>query len=191
MRRRHFLLAAAGLPLLGSGAACLIGASAEAQPTPGCGPATPRQTAGPYFTPRAPLKRSLREPGMAGEALRLEGRALDPRCRPLVGAKIEVWQADAAGQYDNQGFRLRGHVMANGEGEWRLDTILPGAYGGRTRHVHVKVYATPQARPLTTQLYFPGEAGNDRDSLFDVRLLLQMTQTPEGRLGRYNFILGA
>ena len=146
MRRRHFLLAAGvGLPLLG------IGRLVCAEPTPpACGLPTPRQTEGPYFTPKAPLKRDLREAGMAGEALRLQGVVLDKQCRPLPGAMLEFWQADAAGAYDNAGFRLRGHVMANADGAWRIDSILPGAYPGRTRHIHVKVYAEPKARPLTT-----------------------------------------
>lgn len=183
MRRRHFLFAAAGLPLLG------IGDLVCAEPTPACGAPTPRQTEGPYFSPQSPLKRDLREAGLAGDVLRLQGVVLDKQCRPLAGAKLEFWQADAAGAYDNAGFRLRGHIMANADGAWRIDTIRPGLYPGRTRHIHVKVYAAPQARPLTTQLYFPDEAGNGRDGIFDPRLLLAMEQTPDGILGRYNFVL--
>jgi len=189
MIRRQFLLAAAGLPLTGLVLAS-AGRLAEAQATPPCGAATPRQTEGPYFTPRSPLKRDLREPGMAGETLRLEGSVLDPRCRPLAGAKVEIWQADADGAYDNAGFRLRGHVMANADGVWRVDTVRPGLYPGRTRHLHVKVYATPTARPLTTQLYFPNEPGNARDEFYDQRLLLSLRQAPAGQLGQYNFVLG-
>lgn len=188
MNRRYFLLAAAatGLPLAG----LVMAGAGEAQPTPGCGAATPRQTEGPFFTPKAPLKRDLREPGMLGETLRLEGRVMDPRCRALSGAKVEIWQADQNGEYDRQGFRLRGHVMANADGVWRMDTIQPGLYPGRTRHLHVKVYATPTARPLTTQLYFPNEPGNARDGIFNPRLLLALQQTPAGQLGQYNFVLG-
>ena len=50
---------------------------------------------------------------------------------------------------------------------------MPGLYTGRTRHVHVKAQA-PDHPPLTTQLYFPGEAGNNRDSLFAKALLLDL-----------------
>ncbi len=67
---------------------------------------------------------------------------------------------------------------------------VSGAYGGRTRHVHVKVYATPTARPLTTQLYFPNEPGNARDGIFNPRLVMDLQQTPAGQLGQYNFVMG-
>ncbi len=46
--------------------------------------------------------------------------------------------------------------FADASGRFSLETIVPGAYGGRTRHIHVKVQA-PDSPVLTTQLYFPGE----------------------------------
>jgi protocatechuate 3,4-dioxygenase beta subunit len=54
---------------------------------------------------------------------------------------------------------LRGHVRADAEGRYRFPYLVPGAYEGRTRHLHVKV-APPAGRLLTTQLYFPGEPKN-------------------------------
>jgi protocatechuate 3,4-dioxygenase beta subunit len=35
-------------------------------------------------------------------------------CRPVAGALGDLWHADAAGVYDNKGFRLRGHVFTDG-----------------------------------------------------------------------------
>ena len=62
------------------------------------------------------------------------------------------------------------------------------AYAGRTRHYHVKVQK-PGGRILTTQLYFPDEPLNSRDSLFDRRLVLRLGDSDDGRLGRFDFVV--
>lgn len=179
--------------LLASGLAAgffVAAGQARAQATPGCGGrVTPEQTEGPYFTPNAPLKADLHEPGMNGERLRLAGRVLDTHCRPVSRALLEVWQADADGAYDNRGYRLRGHLFSDESGGWLVDTIRPGRYPGRTPHIHVKVKG-PTTSILTTQLYFPNDPGNARDGIYDPRLLLQLEQRGEGLLGRYDFVLG-
>jgi hypothetical protein len=38
-------------------------------------------------------------------------------------------------------------------------------------------------------LFFPGEPGNGRDSLFDERLLLTVTDVQDGRFGRFDFVV--
>ena len=78
-------------------------------------------------------------------------------CKPLAGALLDFWQADDKGRYDNSGSRLRGHQFTDAEGRYRLRSVVPGLYPGRTRHIHVKVQSR-DGRVLTTQLYFPGEA---------------------------------
>ena len=65
---------------------------------------------------------------------------------------------------------------------------MPGLYPGRTRHIHVKMQA-PGEPILTTQLFFPGEAGNASDGIFDASLLMQITEGSEGNVGRFNFVL--
>lgn len=157
---------------------------ALAQPTPACGRVTVRQTEGPYFKPQSPLRASLVEPGMGGERLHLIGRVTTTGCRPVAGAMLEFWQADDAGRYDNAGFRLRGHLIADAEGRYDLTTIRPGRYPGRTPHIHVKV-AAPGGRPLTTQLYFPDEPGNARDGIYRRELEIALA---EGQ-GRFDFVL--
>ena len=77
----------------------------------------------------------------------------------MPGALVDLWHADDEGDYDNSGFRLRGHQFADGEGRFRFRTIVPAQLSGRTRHFHVKVQPKG-GRVLTTQLYFPGEPGN-------------------------------
>ncbi len=143
--------------------------------TPACGDGdadeTPEQTAGPFFTPNSPRRVSLLEPELAGERLLLSGRVLSTGCQPVAGALLDFWQADDNGDYDNVGYRLRGHQFADDGGRWELETIVPGLYPGRTRHIHVVVQAPDQA-PLTTQLYFPGEPANERDGIFRPELLV-------------------
>jgi protocatechuate 3,4-dioxygenase beta subunit len=110
---------------------------------------------------------------MAGDRLTVAGTVLATDCRPLRRALLDFWQADAAGHYDNQGYRLRGHQFTDADGRFRLETVVPGLYPGRTRHIHVKVQA-PDRPVLTTQLYFPGEPANASDGIFREELLLDM-----------------
>ena len=93
---------------------------------------------------------------------------------------LDFWQADDKGRYDNSGFRLRGHQFTDAEGRYRLSSVVPGLYPGRTRHIHVKVQPH-DGRVLTTQLYFPGEAKNRADGLFRKELLVK-TAKSEGSL---------
>jgi protocatechuate 3,4-dioxygenase beta subunit len=166
-------------------------AQATLPPTPACGAdsaPTLRQTEGPFFTPNSPERQSLLEPGMKGQVLELTGYVLTRSCKPVARALVDFWQADAAGAYDNQGFRLRGHQFTDGEGRYRLRTIVPARYTGRTPHIHVKVQAANQPA-LTTQLYFPDEPGNARDRLFRPELLMRLERTGEGLNGRFDFVL--
>ncbi len=128
--------------------------------TPAChdgDEATVRQTEGPFFKPSSPERVELLEAGMAGQPIELVGFVLSRACKPQAGALLDFWQADDTGRYDNSGFRLRGHQFTDAEGRYRLRSVVPGLYPGRTRHIHVKVQ--PSGGPvLTTQLYFPGES---------------------------------
>src|SRR5262245_21759022 len=131
--RREFLEAALSLPAL-----VLAGRHANAQsrtlsPTPSCvgkGQATPSQTAGPFFKPRTPLRTSLVDAGMAGSRIVVVGSVLSTGCQPVPGALLDFWQADDRGEYDNAGYRLRGHQFADEQGRYRLETIVPGLYPG-------------------------------------------------------------
>ena len=87
------------------------------------------------------------------------------------------------------GFRLRGHQFTDDAGPYRLETVVPGLYPGRTRHIHVKVQA-PDGPVLTTQLYFPGEPGNARDGIFQPELVLtDVRDTGGARQGSFTFVL--
>ncbi|MEL7401431.1 MAG: intradiol ring-cleavage dioxygenase [Pseudomonadota bacterium] len=144
-------------------------------PTPACGddPITPSQTAGPFFTPDSPERASLLDPGMAGTRIILSGQVLSISCEPVANALLDFWHTNDQGDYDNTGYTLRGHQFTDDQGRYRLETIVPGIYPGRTRHFHVKVQ-TPEKTLLTTQLYFPEEDLNERDGLFAPELLIVM-----------------
>ena len=152
------------------------------------GQPTPAQTEGPYFKPGSPMRTSLVEPGMAGTRLALSGRVLSRDCRPISGARLDFWQADSSGTYDNAGYRLRGNQSTGPDGRYLLETIVPGQYPGRTEHIHVKMQA-PGSGALTTQLYFPGVSANQQDSIFDARLLLKVQPSATGLTATFDFVL--
>lgn len=180
--------------LLGSAGAMLLPDFARAttiEATPQCDDGdepTPAQTAGPYFTPNSPQRRVLAEDGMEGQRIALSGFVLDRKCRPVPNALLDLWHADSHGAYDNTGYRLRGHQFSDAEGRYVFETIVPGLYPGRTRHFHIKVQA-PQQRVLTTQLYFPDDAQNADDRIYNPALLLDLTHQSTGAIGRYDFVL--
>ena len=123
-------------------------------------------------------------------SLDLSGRVYGRNCTPLAAALLDFWHADDRGVYDNAGFRLRGHQYTDAQGRYRLSTILPGVYTGRTRHIHVRVQPSG-GRLLTTQLYFPGEPRNKRDGLFRAELLVSLDAKQTPRQGRFHFLLDA
>ena len=174
--------AAFGLPTIAWGQAAL---------TPACHDGdepTVTQTEGPFFKPRSPERADLIEPGIKGRPIVVAGQVLDRGCRPLARALVDLWQADDNGDYDNTGFRLRGHIFTDAEGRYRFRTIVPALYVGRTRHFHVKVQPAG-ARVLTTQLYFPDEPMNRRDGLFRSELTMRMARAGEDLEGSFDFIV--
>lgn len=169
------------------------GASPALAATPACddGDETPDQTEGPFYTPRSPRRRSLLGAGVSGTTLVLAGRVLGTDCRPLARALLDFWQCDARGVYDNVGYRLRGHQLTDAQGRWRLTTVVPGIYPGRTRHIHVKA-RRPGGEVLTTQLYFPGERQNRVDGIFVPELLVRRLRRSPGRwTAQFDFVLAA
>ena len=160
-------------------------------PTPQClddHEATNRQTEGPYFKPSSPERADLVEPDTEGRLVEIKGQVLTRSCRPVERALLDLWHADERGQYDNDGFRYRGHLFTDAEGRYHFRTILPALYSGRTRHYHFKVQA-PEQSVLTTQLYFPNEPANRRDALFRRDLVMRVTETPEGLTAGFDFVL--
>lgn len=195
--RRIFLcvglaLAAVAMQLVGSAPR----ASAQRQvtpPAPACTPTaavTPSQTEGPFYKANTPQRTSLVEQGMTGTRLIVTGYVLGRDCKPIPRAWLDFWQADARGEYDNTGFRLRGHQFTDSAGIYYVETVMPGQYPGRTPHIHVKVRAG-NGPVLTSQLYFPGEARNQSDGIFNQRLVVSMQDGAGGKVAFFNFVVDA
>jgi protocatechuate 3,4-dioxygenase beta subunit len=186
--RRRVLLAGA---LAATGFALDEAMAEPLPPTPQCHDGdepTTRQTEGPYFKPSSPQRVDLVEAGSQGRLVELRGQVLTRSCRPVGQALVDLWHADERGQYDNAGFRYRGHLFTDADGRYRFRTILPALYPGRTRHYHVKVQA-PQQGVLTTQLYFPNEPANRRDGLFRRELVMRMAEAGDGLAAEFDFVL--
>jgi protocatechuate 3,4-dioxygenase, beta subunit len=173
--------------VLGQGAALAGLAWAGSFAAPGAAlatTATPAQTAGPFYpeTPPSEIDTDLtRLSGRAaqGQVIAIRGRVLDTAGRPLAGARVEIWQANAFGRYHHprdtsskmidpnfQGF---GVAIAGADGAYGFRTIKPAPYaaGGdqmRAPHVHVRVIPHGGAS-LVTQMYFAGEALNEPDMI--------------------------
>jgi len=178
---RRRVLAGLAAVALGAALARLVPARAETgtlAATPACDDdPTPKQTEGPYWTADSPQRNDFSGDGAPGLPMTLTGTVVDTACRPVPGTLLDFWQCDGNGVYDNEGYKLRGHQYTDANGAFRLTTVKPGLYPGRTRHFHVKV-RRPGGEVLTTQLYFPGEPANKTDGIY--RPELEMTVATNG-----------
>ncbi len=118
---------------------------------------------GPFYTENPPelIDGVLTESSEEGVKLIISGRVMMLDCSEFIeGAVVDIWHADDNGDYDNQGYNLRGKVTTNSEGFYLFETIKPGKYlnGGQYRPSHIHFKITPPNSPtLTTQLYFAGD----------------------------------
>ena len=121
---------------------------------------TPEQTEGPYYIPNERVRRDITE-GKRGRPLLLRLTVVDAStCKPIKGAAVDIWHADALGVYSgfgrgrgNRTF-LRGIQRTDANGLARFRSVYPGWYPGRTVHIHVKVHVGGNVAH-TGQLYFP------------------------------------
>jgi protocatechuate 3,4-dioxygenase beta subunit len=161
----------------------------------GLGPARVIEPAGVSLLDLSRLRPTA--PRALGQLVRVTGRVLDEDGRPVSGAVLEVWQANAAGKYIHPNdpspvsvdpnFAGVGRIVVGPDGGFELLTIKPGAYpvpyeeqGGATDwwrppHIHVSIFGPAFASRLVTQVYFPGEVLNERD------LLLNSVPDPRAR----------
>lgn len=143
-------------------------------------PLTPRQVEGPYCPAQklADRDNDLTRVGNGrsaqGHELSLSGRLVDEQNTPIPSARIEIWQTDHRGIYmhpndsgtadRDRNFQFYGEATTDEAGLFSFRTILPGVYGSRPRHLHVKI--VPKEGPgLTTQLYFKGDERLSSDGI--------------------------
>jgi protocatechuate 3,4-dioxygenase beta subunit len=140
---------------------------------------TPDQILGPFYPVQQEpsLTGDLTRSGRAqGTVLHLSGRVLTGAGQPVSGARVEIWQANARGRYAHpndsnptpldpnfDGFAI---TTTDEQGRYRFKTVVPAAYPAgpdrmRPAHIHFKVIG--KREELVTQMYFAGEAWNDRD----------------------------
>jgi protocatechuate 3,4-dioxygenase beta subunit len=117
------------------------------QPTPSC-------ELGPFYKRLAPSSANMRTAKDPGMPLLLSGVIFNESGEILPDAKVEVWQTDHFGHYDNTGYRFRATLQSDSKGGYQAESVMPGHYPQRVcQHVHYLVTA-PGHKPLTTQLYF-------------------------------------
>jgi hypothetical protein len=147
-------------------------------------------TEGPYYKTGSPERSDLIEEGVIGEPITLTGYVFDKDCNPVAGAWLDFWQANGNGNYDNRGYRLRGHQFTDKRGKYLLRTVMPGEYPGRTSHIHVKVGKQADGVITTSQLYFPGRKQNAEDRIFSKSMVIMLDKSMDGgNVGYFNFRL--
>jgi protocatechuate 3,4-dioxygenase beta subunit len=119
-----------------------------------------------------------------GERIRVSGRVLDEDGRPLRGALVEIWQANAAGRYRHEvdqhpapldpNFSGAGRCLTDDGGRYSFTTIRPGAYPWRNHdnawrpaHIHFSLFGRLFNERLVTQMYFPGDPLFRYDPIFN------------------------
>jgi protocatechuate 3,4-dioxygenase beta subunit len=160
--RRESLVAAGGLALaaLGAGALPASAASTASGASAVSCVLAPEMTQGPFYIADEKVRRNIRE-GEAGVALALRLGVVDAAsCKPIKGAAVDIWHADAGGNYSGFGSNgtssrtfLRGIQKTDANGIARFDTVYPGWYQGRTVHIHVLVHVGGNVLH-TGQLFF-------------------------------------
>ena len=132
--------------------------------------ATTSQTVGPYLhigLTRMTIE-NLAPAGVAGERVSIEGRVIDGDGKPVNDALVEIWQANAKGEYGQKDFRGFGRSPTDDDGKFRFHTIKPGrvsAPGGglQAPHIAVNVFMRGQLKQLVSRIYFPGDPANGED----------------------------
>lgn len=159
-------------------------------PIPCSGMLTSPNQEGPFYSPGSPERSSLIEEGMPGIPVIILGRVFNQDCNPIPGAKLDFWLADVDGEYDNIGYRLRGHVYTDREGNYTLESIEPTTYTGRPPHIHVKVFSSDGEEMLTTQMYFAGSEGSADVSAAPDLLVTYLEPDEDGKMQViFNFVV--
>jgi len=160
---------------------------------------------GPFFVKNTPQIVNLNTKNENGVKMRVIGKVFrgEFEDKPLADTKIEIWHCDDQGKYHPSGngdvsnyeiseIGLRGHVITQADGSYIFDSILPGLYGSRARHIHFKLTSKKHST-LVTQSYFKGDKRIPHDSLAqnsgDCRIIEFKTNSQNILQGEMNFHL--
>jgi protocatechuate 3,4-dioxygenase beta subunit len=151
---------------------------------------------GPFYTDNPPMIEGniLADENEPGTRMIISGRILNLDCNQFIpNTIVDVWHANDAGQYDNQGFTLRGFTTTNDQGFYLFETVMPGKYlngnSFRPSHIHYKI-TPPGFSTLTTQLYFEGDTSISNDAAASIESgtydasnrIISLTENSEGAL---------
>ena len=109
-----------------------------------------------------------------GHKIIVHGTVTDQFSNPIEDALIEIWQANAAGQYLHQNdknpapidpnFAGCGRTLTSSNGYYKFLTIQPGPYPypnrgieWRPMHIHFSIFGKSFGQRLITQMYFEGD----------------------------------
>lgn len=170
-------------------------------------PPTAHQTVGPFFPAQFINAGDNDLAGLTGDKPRAQGSPCvlfgsvrDAADRPAVNAILEIWQANAAGRFNDprdksrapldENFSGWGRTWTDRDGRYRFITIKPGGFraGGRSNRwfaprIGLTVVGSGMMRPLVTCIYFPDEPLNDEDpqldAIRDARTRRQLIAVPD------------
>ena len=159
---------------------------------------------GPYYFEGAPFRNVIAHEDEPGQRLYISGKVHQNNCQDAIsGSMIELWQANDAGCYgivedcdtgnpEDDYFNLRGKFFSDEDGTYMFESILPGYYGSRPRHIHIKI-TTPSNEVLISQLYFEGDIQCENDPWCqeaDGRIIA-LDQTENGLSGELDLIMNS
>ena len=120
-------------------------------------------TEGPYYSTDTPERSNIID-NQIGTTTKLTLTLVDTKCLPLSGVRVDIWHANAAGEYSairgNSDNFLRGTQITNSSGQVTFTTIYPGWYPGRPMHIHFKVLKN--GKELLTSQFFASDAINTK-----------------------------
>ena len=144
---------------------------------------TPSQTIGPFFAYSLTAEQygynfnsivdgCLITDAKDGEQIFITGNIFDGNGHAIHDAMIELWQADANGDYQKQfkaeGFKGFGRLGTGTEQDksFTFKTIKPGSIAGQAPHINVILLMRGSLNTLYTRIYFADEQ-NEKDSLLN------------------------
>ncbi|MDC0530719.1 protocatechuate 3,4-dioxygenase subunit beta [Alphaproteobacteria bacterium] len=145
-------------------------------------PSSPSEISGPIFNKNIigkldndlTLNFSHNNGTPLGHKIIVHGTIRDQFLKPINGALIEIWQANAGGKYLHKSdqniaaidpnFAGCGRYITEGNGAYQFITIQPGPYPylnrsveWRPMHIHFSIFGQSFGQRLITQMYFEGD----------------------------------